>query len=122
MVKPKEFVKYCYSGIGRIYAGNSTNDFEKAITICKTGDIDYQKYCFTGVLLALVNIYSLDKGFEFCKFLPLEFKESCYDGIGKWIIMLHSLPEQREKECSKAENADYSKICINTSLDNMTLS
>ena len=121
MIEPKEFVQYCYSGIGRIYAGNSANDFENAITVCKTGDTNYQKYCFTGVLLALVNNYSLDKGFEYCKFLPLEFKENCYDGIGKWIIMLHSLPEQREKECSKAENADYSRICTNASLDNMTL-
>jgi hypothetical protein len=73
------------------------------------------------VLLALVNNYSLDKGFEYCKFLPLEFKENCYDSIGEWIIMLHPLSEQREKECSKAENADYSKICIDASLDNMTL-
>jgi len=119
MIEPEEFVKYCYYGMGRIYTGNSANDFEKAITVCKTGDANYQKYCFAGIQLTLVDNYSMDKGFEFCKFLPLEFKENCYDGIGKWIIMLHSSQEQREIECSKAESVEYSKVCINASLDNI---
>lgn len=118
-IEPEEFVKYCYYGIGRIYTGNSADDFEKAITVCKTGDTNYQKYCFAGIQLTLVDNYSLDKGFEFCKFLPLEFKENCYEGIGKWIIMLYSSHQQREEECSKAENLEYSRVCIDVNLENI---
>jgi len=41
--------------------------------------------------------------------------------MGKWIIMFYSSQIERETQCSKAENMEFSKICINTSLDDVTL-
>ena len=119
MIKPKEFVRYCYYGMGRIYTGNSANNFEKAITTCKIGDVNYQRYCFGGIQLTLVDNYGIDKGFEFCKFLPLEFKEDCYEVLGKWILMSYTSNEQREYACAKAESMEYSKVCINSNLENI---
>ena len=121
MIEPKELVKYCYYGMGRINALNSFDNYEKAVKFCKKGDANYQKYCLTGSLLSLVKNRGTDQGFEYCQFLPIEFKEECYNGMGKWIIMLHSLENERERDCSKAENLEFSKVCINASLDDIAL-
>ena len=121
MIEPKELVKYCYYGMGRINAVNSFDNYEKAVKFCKQGDANNQKYCFTGSLLSLVKNRGTGQGFEYCKFLPIEFKEECYNGMGKWIIMLYSSDLDREIECSKAENLEFSKVCINASLDNIAL-
>jgi len=120
-IEPNELVKYCYYGMGRINAENSFDNYEKAVKFCKKGDANYQKYCFTGLLSTLVTNRGTNQGFEYCKFLPIEFKEDCYDGMGKWIIMFYSSDKERESECSKAENLEFSKVCINASLDNIAL-
>lgn len=121
MIEPKEFVKYCYYGMGRINTVNSLDNYEKALNFCNKGDGNYQQYCYTGLLSTLVSNRGTDQGFEYCKFLPIEFKKDCYDVMGKWIIMFYSSQIERETQCSKAENMEFSKICINTSLDDFTL-
>jgi len=117
MVEPKELVKYCYYGMGRLNAGNSLDDYQRALNFCEKGNDNYQQYCFTGSLSSLVSNRGTDQGFEYCKFLPTEFKKDCYDVMGKWIIMFYSSDQERRTQCSKAENLEFSKVCINASLD-----
>ena len=121
MIEPKEFIKYCYYGMGRINSVNSFDNYENALKFCNEGDKDYQKYCFTGLLSTLVTNHGTDQGLEYCKFLPIDFKKDCYKVMGKWIIMYYSSDMERQTECSKAESLEFSKVCINASLDNIIL-
>ncbi len=121
MIEPKDLVKYCYYGMGRLNAGNSLDDYQRALNFCDKGSDFYQQYCFTGTLSSLVSNRGTDQGFEYCKFLPIEFKTDCYDVMGKWIIMFYSSDQERKTQCSKAENLEFSKVCINASLDNIIL-
>jgi len=120
-IEPKDLVKYCYYGMGRLNAGNSLDDYQRALNFCDKGDDDYQQYCFTGSLSSLVSNRGTDQGFEYCKFLPNEFKKDCYDVMGKWIIMFYSSDQERKTQCSKAENLEFSKVCIDASLDDIVL-
>ena len=121
LIEPKKFVKYCYYGMGRTNSVNSFDNYENALTFCNEGDKDYQKYCLTGLLYPLFSNHGTDQGLEYCKFLPIEFKEECYSVMGKLIIMYYSSDMERQTECSKAENLEFSKVCINASLDNIIL-
>jgi len=121
MIEPKEFIKYCYYGMGRINSVNSFENYENALKFCNEGDEDYQKYCFTGLLSTLVTNLGTDQGLEYCEFLPFEFKEECYSVMGKWVIMYYSSEMERQTECLKAENIEFSKVCINASLENFAL-
>jgi len=120
-IEPKEFVKYCYYGLGKELAYDVYDEMPTSIPICKQGDPQLHSYCFTGLLLTLLNGWGTDHSFEYCKLLPAKFKIDCYDGLGKWIHMKHSTDAEREKECLKAESEKYYNICIKSNLDNLEL-
>ena len=121
IIIPEEFVKYCYYGIGRQVSSTVLDNMELSLILCQVGQPSYQSYCFTGLLMTLVNNRDLDQGFEYCKILPGEFKADCYDRMGQWIRMLHDTDEERNEECSKSENSDFSEICMNASLEGITI-
>ena len=74
------------------------------------------------MVLTLVNgNKNPDLGFSFCTHLPQEYKFDCYNGLGKWVKMLHSDKINRDMECQKAENFEYSQICKQASFDNIKL-
>lgn len=118
---PEEFVKYCYYGVGRQESISIFDEMERSLTVCQTGQPFYQTYCFSGMVMTLVNNRGTDQGFEFCKLLPHQFKAECYDGLGKWTLMLYNNIEGRTKECSKAESQDYFEVCMKASLEDLAL-
>jgi len=120
-IQPTKFVQHCYYGMGRTAAGKALQKIEDGIEFCKIGRVDYQSYCFTGLLLTLVNNGGVDKGFEYCKFISPEFKKDCYDGLGKWILLLYSNESDRVSKCTQAESREYSKICTEASLGGIVL-
>jgi len=120
-IKPKDMIQFCYYGMGRINAGNSLDNYQRALDFCSKGSEDYQQYCFTGTLSTLVSNRGTDQGFSYCKFLPIEFKKTCYDTLGKWVIMFYPSELERKAKCSKAETNDYSKICLSSTLEDTPL-
>jgi len=120
-IEPKEFVKYCYYGLGKELAYDVYDKMPTSIPICQQGDPQLHSYCFTGLLLTLVNGWGTDHAFEYCKILPTKFKIDCYDGLGKWIHMKHSTEVERKQECLKANSEKYYNVCIKSNLDNLEL-
>jgi len=118
---PQDFVRFCYYGMGREMTGYAFYNLELAINKCAEGNPKYQTYCLAGLLLTYVNNKGTDEGFELCTKIPEEAKSECYDGMGKWILMKYSSEEEREKECLKAENSEFSEICNNANLDDILL-
>jgi hypothetical protein len=119
---PKEMIKYCYYGFGRQLSGN-IQSIDDALFLCEAGKIsEYYKYCLTGMVLTAVNgNRNPDFGFSFCSHMPQEYKFDCYDGLGRWVKMLHSDKINRDIECQKAENFEYSQICKDASFDSILL-
>jgi len=113
----QEFIKYCYYGIGAELESDAGGKMELALRYCQAGNISsYHKFCFRGMLMKTSLVY-LDSGFKFCSLVPKEFKEECYDGLGYWINLRHGSNEEKEKDCSKAENTQYSEICMHPKID-----
>jgi len=121
-ITPEEFVKYCYHGMGR---NSSPKVFEKlnyALGLCEHGNNpQYHTDCLRGMVISVVDEKGVDTAFEFCTSIPEIYKDDCYNATGKWIFMLYTTNEEREQECSKAENSKYSDICMNVKLDEITM-
>lgn len=121
-ITPEEMIKYCYYGFGRQLSGN-IKSIDDALFLCESGNItEYHKYCLTGMVLTLVNVNrNPDFGFSFCSNLPQDYKFDCYDGLGRWVKLLHPDKVNRNIECQKAENFEYSQICKDASFDSILL-
>jgi len=119
----KEYIKFCYHGMGRQLTTNVGSDIEKAKAFCSSGQkIEYHTDCFRGMVMTIVNFdTNPEPGFNFCKLVPEEFKSDCYDALGRWVIMLHPTEEGRTGECVKAENSEYFDVCMNASLESLKL-
>jgi len=91
---------------------------ELALLYCQAGNLSYHKFCFRGMAMKTSFVY-LDNGFGFCGLIPEQFKEDCYDGLGYWIKIRHENIEEREKECSRAENT-YFEVCMSPKIDGIT--
>jgi hypothetical protein len=122
-ISPEEMIKYCYYGMGRQMQSRTYLDWDRAVFLCQQGDRkDLYSYCLEGMLMTLVNGNTNPSGgFSFCKSLPSEYKQTCYDSLGKWIMMLSSDYDQRQKLCSMAENKNYFDVCMNAKTDSLQL-
>lgn len=122
-ITPGTLVKYCYGGMGRQLSYTAYFNMTRGIANCYVGKQSiYQTDCLRGMLMTVVNRdTNIDKGFQFCSLSQEDFKANCYDAMGKWIMMLYSTQQERENECSKAENQDYFAICMNANLDNIAI-
>jgi len=122
-ISPEEMIKYCYYGMGRQMEARTYYDWDRALFLCQQGDKkDLHTYCIEGMLMILVNGNTNPSiGFSFCESLPLEYKQTCYNGLGKWITMLSSDYDERQKLCSMAENKNYFDICMNATTDSLLL-
>jgi len=114
----QEFIKYCYYGIGAELETDAAGKMELALLYCQAGNLSYHKFCFRGMAMKTSFVY-LDNGFGFCGLIPEQFKEDCYDGLGYWIKIRHENIEEREKECSRAENT-YFEVCMSPKIDGIT--
>ena len=113
----QEFIKYCYYGIGAELESDAGGKMELALLYCQAGNISsYHQSCFRGMLMKTSMVY-LDSGFGFCPLVPEQFKEECYDGLGYWINLRHGSDEEKEKDCSKAENTQYFEICMHPKIE-----
>jgi hypothetical protein len=122
-ISPEEMIKYCYYGMGREMQSRTYLDWDRSLFLCQQGDRkDLYSYCIEGMLMTLVN-GNTDPfaGFSFCKSLPSEYKQTCYNGLGKWITMLSSDYDERQKLCSMAENKNYVDVCMNAQTDSLKL-
>jgi len=120
-IVPEEFVKYCYFGLGRKLFAIASEDMNLALMICQLGQPKYQSYCYTGLVLIILDVKGTEQGFQYCKLLPEHNKVACYDALGKWIHMLYATDETREVECSNAEHIYYYEICVKASLEGISL-
>jgi len=122
-ISPEEMIKYCYYGMGRQMESRTYFDWDRAVFLCQQGDRkELQSYCIEGMVMILVNGNTNPIiGFSFCDSLPLEYKQTCYNGLGKWITMLSSDYDERQKLCSMAENKNYFDICMNAKTDSLKL-
>jgi len=122
-ISPEEMIKYCYYGMGRQMESRTYLDWDRALFLCQQGDRkDLHSYCIEGMLMTLVNVNTNpSRGFSFCDSLPLEYKQTCYNGLGKWITMLSSDYDERQKLCSMAEDKNYFDICMNAKTDSLKL-
>lgn len=120
-IMPKEYVKYCYRGLGKDLAHESFFDINNSLKICQLGQVQYQSDCLMGTVRVVIDHLSLEKGFQYCKAYPDEFKTDCYNLLGKWIDMISDTVEQRKAQCSISENEKYAQICMNASLENEDL-
>jgi hypothetical protein len=120
-IVPEEFIKYCYRGMGRKVSLSVFDKIDRALNVCQSGKPEYHAYCFAGIAGVVVKHKSTDQAFEFCKSIPHQFKNECYVKVGNYIIMRYSTNEGRAEECSKAENSEYSQICMKGSDDDMAL-
>lgn len=129
-ITPKEYVKYCYRGMGRQFAPVSSSieifvepeiKFSRALDICLNGQTLFQSDCLTGLVRVIIDQESLDKGFEYCEFFPEQFKHDCYNLLGVWIQMVYDSRNEQLEQCSKAENSNYFEICINSTLEDWEL-
>jgi len=122
-ISPEEMIKYCYYGLGRQLQSRTFLDWDRALFLCQQGDRqDLHSYCVEGMLMTLVNgDTDPSYGFSFCEGLPLEFKQTCYNGLGKWVSMLSSNFDERQKLCSMAENDNYFDVCMNAKTDSLLL-
>lgn len=111
---PKEFVKFCYSGIGAVYASKLFKDDD---TSCRLVNTEYQTYCYLGAVYTIAAENSIQSAFPFCTTIPDEFRSDCYREVGKMIKMVYSDDKTRSQQCSSAENSDFVKICMNVKLD-----
>jgi len=114
----QDFIKYCYYGIGAELETDAAGKMELALRYCQAGNLSYHKFCFRGMAMKTSFVY-LDNGFGFCGLVPEQFKEDCYDGLGYWIKLRHGNIEEREKECSRAENT-YFEVCMNPKIEGIT--
>jgi len=114
----QDFIKYCYYGIGAELETDAAGKMELALRYCQAGNLSYHKFCFRGMAMKTSFVY-LDNGFGFCGLVPEQFKEDCYDGLGYWIKLRHENIEEREKECSRAENT-YFEVCMNPKIEGIT--
>jgi len=114
----QDFIKYCYYGIGAELETDAAGKMELALRYCQAGNLSYHKFCFRGMAMKTSFVY-LDNGFGFCGLIPEQFKEDCYDGLGYWIKIRHENIEEREKECSRAENT-YFEVCMSPKIDGIT--
>jgi len=109
----QEFIKYCYYGIGGDLETDANRKMELALLFCEAGKLSsYHEYCFRGMVMNTSMVY-LSNGFSFCPLVPEQFKEECYDGLGFWINLRHENEEEKEQNCSRAENTKYFEICMN---------
>ena len=109
-IEPESLIKYCYMGV-KPFLFNSVfyNNYEPIVETCSEGNLDYQTYCYIGIVIALVDWRGTEEGITFCKTIPEKFKTDCYDYLGK---MIHDeFPDRVEEECSKAESFEYKEIC-----------
>jgi len=122
-ISPEEMIKYCYYGLGRQMQSRTYLDWDRALYLCQQGDRkDLHSFCVEGMLMILVNGNTDPSlGFSFCEGLPVEYKQTCYNGLGKWITMLSSDFDERQKLCSMVENKNYFDICMNATTDSLKL-
>jgi hypothetical protein len=122
-ISPEEMIQFCYYGLGRQMQSRAYLDWDRALFLCQQGDKkDLHPYCIEGMLMTLVNGNTDPAiGFSFCKSLPLEYKQTCYNGLGKWITMLSSILDERQKLCSMAENKINFDTCMNARTDSLLL-
>jgi len=114
-------VKNCYYGIGLMKAFNSDYDFDKILSFCQNGNLNYQTYCFAGALYNTSDQMGISRGFELCKVLPEQFKMDCYETLGKWIHTIHFTNEVIEDYCSQLNNPKYYEACINANPEDIGL-
>ena len=113
----QEFIKYCYYGIGGELETDAKGKMELAVLFCEAGKISsYHEFCFRGMAMKTSMVY-LSNGFSFCPLVPEEFMEECYDGLGYWINLRHQNDEEKEQDCSRAENTKYLEACMNPKSD-----
>jgi len=117
--KIPDFAKYCYRGMGKRFAPTVYSDVGKSAT-CLITPIEFQTDCYKGIAMLFADNRTTEEALDFCKTIPEEFKMDCFGEVGKWIHMVYSTEEGRQEECSKAEKP-YFDVCINSSLDDISI-
>jgi len=114
-------VRHCYYGIGLMNAFHTQYNFDKILSDCQKGNINYQTYCFAGAVYDTADQMGISLGFELCQILPQQFKMDCYENLGKWIQTIYFTNEEIVDYCSQINNSKYYEACINANPEEIGL-
>lgn len=106
-------VRNCYYGIGIMNAFYSNYNFDKILSNCQKGNLNFQTYCFAGAVYNTSDQMGISRSFELCQILPQQFKMDCYENLGKWIHTIYFTNEEIENYCSQLNNSKYYQACVN---------
>lgn len=104
----------CFRSIGQNLVG-FTQDLNLIKTNCGlTQEVETEKYCIQGVILALNSKYGGDysRMVQFCSIIDTKYKKSCYTQLGlsvrDWLKSDHDLA----KVCTSITEEEYRSDCI----------
>ena len=114
-----KFSKYCFRGIGNLYASLVVSDINKIDLLCNTKNIPYEKltYCYQGVAMTFADNRSIPEALIVCQSIPEEFQNDCVNEVGKWIKLVNS---DSEEQCSML-NSELAKTCMNSKIDEISI-
>jgi hypothetical protein len=107
-------IQSCYQGIGRQLVVNTP--FKDLINYCQTGNPEYHKFCFRGIMIVVLDHLSMDTGFQACNNYPEKFQAECFFNLGSWISHQNLSREQIVEECNKA-GEKYYNVCLQSALN-----
>ena len=97
----------CYQGVGTYLSGFVVRDPDKAIKRCDQGSDTYKPWCFVGVVKNFIDVTAkADDGLDFCRRVVSQptVATTCYVAIGEEMAVLYSSPDDRARECARAES------------------
>jgi hypothetical protein len=102
----------CYQSLGRDVSAYTLQDFDRAASLCSSGDPIYQPWCHIGFVKNVIDLTAdYRKGMDYCRTLDaLDPKKACYRAVGEEIAALTAKEPERIEACDKAEWA-YRETC-----------
>lgn len=117
-IEPKEFIKYCYVGMGASMADLALSRASSlAIANCQKGDPQYASYCHIGTMRILADQKNPKQAIDYCNSIPEEGQKKCFEYFGKWADLISQTLDEKTLICSEIQDETYSEICQKASLN-----
>lgn len=95
----------CYQSLGRDVSAYTLQDFQRAATLCSSGDPLFQPWCHVGFVKNVIDLGAdYRQGVAYCRSLVgVEVKKACYRAVGEEIASLTADDTRRAAACDDAE-------------------
>jgi hypothetical protein len=106
---PTDMRVVCYQSLGRDISAYSLQKPSEAIRMCSLGTLDYQPWCYVGLVKNFIDVTSkAESGINFCPQVPGQANRmKCYEAVGEEIWALTANDTHREALCGKTEGDAY---------------